>query len=315
MFSSEEEFLTFLDSFFPKDHSSLDIPRGDDCAVLKIEGDICVSTDLFLEDVHFKLDYFSPEDIGYKALAVNISDICAMGATPEGFFLNLIFPHKIMDKNFWNGVFYGMSSLSNSLEMVLAGGYISKGPMLGFGITVWGRGKRYLKRQAEVGDLIFVTGELGLARVGLMVLENYPELITEFPESVNRFLRPPILLKEANTLALYEGVRSLMDVSDGLIKDLKRLVGPEKGVRLFSDSLDIHEEVKRFSSLTKEEPLKYFLLGGEDYALLGTLDRNRIDVSKVQIGISIIGEVIPRSGIWIGNNMIKFDGYDHFSKR
>ncbi len=312
-FYSEEDFLSFLDKFFPKSHSFVELSRGDDCAVIKCSKKICVSSDLFLESVHFKLDYFSPEDIGYKALAVNISDISAMGAVPKGFFLNLIIP-KGLSRRFWERLLASMADLANSLELSLAGGDISKGPSLGFGITIWGEGDRFLKRTPEVGDLIFVIGELGLARVGLNVLEKFSSFKDKFPNSVQNFLRPSVHVNEGILISKCRSVNSLMDVSDGLIKDLERLTALGFGARLFSQALDPHEEIKRFCSLTNEDPIKYLLLGGEDYALLGSVKSEGVKELIKMVPAKIIGEIVDEKGLWLDNKFITFSGFDHFKE-
>ncbi len=312
-FYSEEEFLSFLDKLFPKNHPFVELPRGDDCAVIKCPERICVSSDLFLENVHFKLDYFSPEDIGYKALAVNISDICAMGAVPKGFFLNLIVP-KGLSREFWERLLISMADLANSHKLSLAGGDISKGPFLGFGITIWGEGNRFLKRTPEVGDLIFVIGELGLAKVGLNVLEKFPSLKDDFPNSVKSFLRPSIYVNEGVLISRCKFVNSLMDVSDGLSKDLERLTALGLGAKLFSEALKPHEEIKRFCSLTNEDPIKYLLSGGEDYVLLGSVKREGVEELKKAVPVKIIGEIVDKKGLWLDNELITSLGFDHFKE-
>ncbi len=171
---SEEQFLELIDTYFPRDHKFLTLGRGDDCAVFTGDKEMCVSSDLFLEDVHFRRDYFTAEDIGYKALAVNVSDIAAMGAHPVAFTMDLMAPSDL-DDEFWNGFFKSMSMLARQNDMVLAGGDLSRADKLGVSITAFGTApgsKRFLTRGNCVpGDILFTVGDLGLARAGLMTLE------------------------------------------------------------------------------------------------------------------------------------------------
>ncbi|MDK2372874.1 MAG: thiamine-phosphate kinase, partial [Candidatus Korarchaeota archaeon] len=246
-----------------------------------------------------------------KALAVNISDICAMGAKPIGFFLNLIFSEKI-SKEFLKGLFSEMSTLCNTLGIVLAGGDISRGPILGLSITIWGESRSYLKRSPKPGDLLFVVGEIGLSKTGFFVLEECRDLKDEFPVSVRHFLRPPIFVEEALNIANFNGVHALMDISDGLIKDLHRFVGNNLGTKLFSESFSVHEEIKKIASIANLNPLEIMLSGGEDYALLGSVGREYLDKLKKMVPIRVIGEVVLRKGIWLDDKPLEVSGFDHF---
>ena len=216
------------------------LTRGDDCAVVSWTGQVCISTDLFLENTHFRRDYFSPEDIGHKALAVNLSDIAAMGASVLGFCLGLQAPTNL-DDAYWERLLAGMAALARQWDAPCVGGDLSKSEQLGFCITVWGRAPRFVPRgQTSPGDVIFCCGHeslsgslpLGLARVGLLELEkDIPgqgaNAKNVFPRCTEAHLRPLPLMRQGILLSAHPGVRSLMDVSDGLIRDLPRLLGTE----------------------------------------------------------------------------------------
>jgi len=117
---SEDRILACLAGYFPQAHPSLLLGRGDDCAVLKAERPLCVSSDLFLEDIHFRRSYFSPEDTGYKALAVNVSDLAGCGARPLAFTLCLGLPAWV-EMDWLNRFFSGMAELAGKHRMALAG--------------------------------------------------------------------------------------------------------------------------------------------------------------------------------------------------
>lgn len=310
---SEKDFLELLDQFFPRKHGQLSIGRGDDCAVLNLREDICLTSDLFLQDVHFKLEYFSPEDIGYKALAVNISDILAMGAKPLGFQLNLMVPPDL-GIEFWSPFFSEMSKLAEKLDMALAGGDISRWDKLGIDITMWGKSKnRYLQRgQSQIKDKLFLIGEPGLAKVGLMVLEQ-GFCKTEYPKAVQAHLRPELFYVQAGQLALEEQIRGLMDVSDGLAQDLPRFLRPDLGADLFIQEQDLDPELVRFAKENNQSPLDLALSGGEDYALLGSAQPEGImELKKRMPEIKIIGQVTSQPGIYILGRPYRDHGFDHF---
>src|SRR6056297_3491168 len=137
MVHSEDDFLSLIDRYFPNDSKSMQVGRGDDCAVVTVPGRICVTTDLFLEDIHFRRAYFGPGDIGHKSLAVNISDIAAMGGRPLGFSVGLTVPPGL-DGGFWEAFMAGMADLAARHDLVLTGGDLSRGERLGVCVTVWG---------------------------------------------------------------------------------------------------------------------------------------------------------------------------------
>lgn len=134
-----------------------------------------MSSDLFLEDVHFRRSYFTPEEIGHKALAVNVSDIAACGGRPLAFTLALGLPDDV-DALWLDRFFSGMAALAQEQRLALAGGDLSRSPFLHVSITIWGEsytGGDFLVRGGSMpGDSLFVVGRPGLARVGLQVLEK-----------------------------------------------------------------------------------------------------------------------------------------------
>ena len=230
---SEDAILKILARHFPAKHPSLLLGRGDDCAILKAEQPLCVSTDLFLEDVHFRRSYFSPEDMGHKALAVNISDVAACGGRPLGFTLGLGLPHDV-DVDWLEGFFGGMAALAGKYRVALAGGDLSRSDRLHVSVTVWGEpiseGAPFLLRGGSMpGDCHFLVGLPGLARVGLQELEAQGRAALErWPAACAAHLRPEPQVDAGLMLArlgLNSRPPALMDLSDGLMRDLPRLLG------------------------------------------------------------------------------------------
>jgi thiamine-monophosphate kinase len=313
-FLSEQAFLEFIDRYFPPGEEKVIVPRGDDCGVIQCSGRLCVSSDLFLEDVHFRRATFPPEDLGYKALAVNVSDIAAMGATPQGFNLNLMIPQDL-DEGFWSRFFKGMAELVRDQDMVLLGGDLSRTGWLGVDITIWGAApeRLMLRGQCRAGDSLFALGPLGLARVGLNLLEEGGHA-ADYPLGVRAHLHPRLFVREARTLAEQPWVRGLMDVSDGLAIDVGRFLGPELGLELSLTVQDLEAEVRRFAAQRDEDPLHFTLQGGEDYALLGGMRPGCQELlRRICPDALVLGTVTGESGIRIQGEPFRSSGFDHFS--
>jgi thiamine-monophosphate kinase len=312
---SEQHFLDLIDAHFPQGHEFLRLGRGDDCAVLAPGRDICVSSDLFLEGIHFRREYFTPEDIGYKALAVNISDIAAMGARPFAFTMDLMIPPGL-DEAFWNGFFKGMSMLARQSDLALAGGDLSRADRLGVSISIFGVGGsngRFITRgNCAPGDILFTVGDLGLARAGLMTLEALGEKGREaFPAATLAHLRPKPKVM-IGTLLNAAGVKGLMDVSDGLARDLPRFLGPDLGADLTIPTNVLNGNVIAYALAMNLDPVELAMLGGEDYALLGVMTEEVRDKAASVPGFTEIGRVTETPGIIVNGTPFTAQGFDHF---
>ena len=311
---SEQDFLALIDRYFPNDHTSLSLGRGDDCAVFSCPDSLCVTTDLFVEDVHFRTSYFSPRDIGHKSLAVNVSDLAAMGAIPLGFSLALVAPRRI-PASFWDGFFQGMATLAGRYDLVLTGGDLSDGDKIAVSITAWGApaGNILKRHQTRVGDILFVIGRIGMARTGLVVLEEGGPS-AEFPACVKQHLRPEPKVDQGRLLAGLPGVRGAMDLSDGLDQDLPRFLAPGQGVDLAVHPAMIHEEVKRYCTRNGLNPARFCLRGGEDYALLAAVDPESWDVVVQQIPDAWTLGTVTAGEFRLNGQAIQLQGFDHFSQ-
>lgn len=313
---SEDAFLALIDEYFGNGNEFLKLGRGDDCAILNGGADYCVSSDIFLEDVHFRRSYFSPKDIGYKALAVNISDIAAMGAKPVAFTMDLMAPTNL-DEAFWREFFTGMASLARQNDLVLAGGDLSRSDKLGLSISIFGNGGRdgrFIRRQnCKPGDAIFVCGPLGLARTGLLALEQDPaEAQAQYAMSVRAHLQPKPKVM-IGTLLASAGVGSMMDVSDGLARDLPRLLGPDFGAELTLGPRLIEKEVTQYCAENSLDPVEFTFLGGEDYALIGTATEEDFATKVKSIpGCERIGTVTENRGFVLNGTPVSNPGFDHF---
>jgi thiamine-monophosphate kinase len=315
--TSEDGFLTLIDRHFPRRHAAVPLHRGDDAAVIETPGRVCLTTDLFLEDVHFRRAYFTPEDIGCKSLAVNISDLAAMGAVPLGFALVLTSPEDA-DATFWDGVFSGMAGLADALELPLVGGDLNRGSSVALAVTAWGgpgpSGRFLTRGQGRPGDALFLVGDVGLAAVGLFVLEAHGrDAVPDWPAAAAAHLRPAGRVQAGLALAGIPGVRGLMDVSDGLGADLPRFLAPGTGADIRLDLTALHPEVVRHAAALGEDPVRAAFLGGEDYALLGAADPAALpDIMAAAPGTRPIGTVAAAPGVSLNGRPVTGRGFDHF---
>ncbi len=321
--TSEDHILDAIHRHFSATHERLLLGRGDDCCVLATGEAVAISTDLFLEDVHFRRSYFSPEDIGWKALAVNVSDLAANGAYPAGFSLGLSLPPDA-DMELVDGLFAGMAALAHPLDLPLTGGDLSSGDKLHLCITVFGdtnRSGMLQRKRCRPGDLVFLAGRIGLARVGLYALEACGrEAMNRFPSACAAHLRPEPRVKDGLQLAKLQGQHKgrigLMDVSDGLARDLPRLLGS------FGAELTLpapHPECLSFAALQSGETSlsaeELCWLGGEDYALVGTCEPSLAeDIMTLVPDGTILGRVTEDNTILWNGHVARKRGFDHFSR-
>lgn len=315
---SEDHILRLVDEYFPRTDKRMLVDRGDDCAVWQPQHKLCVSTDMFMEDVHFRRRYFSAEDVGWKALAVNMSDLAAMGASPTGFSVGLALPPDA-DEALVRGILHGMANMAAlSGNPALTGGDISRADKLHLCVTVWGEATSpLLRRQCAPGDTLFMVGRAGLARLGLLVLEAHgTDALAAWPEACAAHLRPEPKLKQGVRLsALHEqlgGRMGLMDLSDGLARDLPRLLG-EFGADLHLPSP--HPEWRYYAEQQHWDAARLEqeqFLGGEEYALIGTCQSNlAAQIMAMLPEASLLG-IVTEGGILRGGAAVA--GFDHFQR-
>ncbi|MGN0008620.1 MAG: thiamine-phosphate kinase [Desulfovibrionaceae bacterium] len=327
---SEDHILACIARHFPGTHPAVLLGRGDDCAVLRAGADLCVSSDLFLEDVHFRRSYFRPEEVGHKALAVNISDVAACGGRPLGFTLSLGLPRDV-DMPWLEGFFRGMAALADRHRMALVGGDLSGSPCIHVSITVWGevRADSLLTRGNGLpGDSLFVVGPLGLARVGLEELEARGDAARAlWPDACRAHLLPLPQVDAGMTLAragFNARPPALMDVSDGLARDLPRLLGitpggaqvsgRHLGAELLLPQGMLPPEVVRHAREKGRNAVTEALLGGEDYALLGSCAPDMLPALKAALPqLMPIGTVTSSGRILCNGQPLEgARGFDHF---
>lgn len=316
--ASEAAILRILDRYFPDRRADLLVGRGDDCAVLAWQGQMCVSTDLFLEDVHFRRSYFTAAEAGHKCLAVNLSDLAACGASPVAFTLALALPVPL-DLAWLEGFFQGMAGLASRYGAVLCGGDLSKSGRVAASVTVFGKAEVPLKRKNTCpGDVLFVTGDIGLARIGLAELEkNGRKAAGQWSGPCAGHLLPEPHVKEGLILARFaeKGARiSLMDVSDGLCSDLPRLLAAGQGAEITLNGQNLSPAVLAHAAASGRDPGLEAFKGGEDYVLLGACEPDLLPALAREIpGLRQIGQVNGSDRITCnGLVMDAAAGFDHF---
>jgi len=268
---------------------------GDDAAAWQGDASVQLATvDSLIQDVHFSLDTTSWRELGWKALAVNLSDIAAMGGIPRHALLSLALPgHTEVDDV--SALYQGAIELAQQFKVAIVGGDTCRAPLVSITITVLGSAgnKDMLTRSAaRPGDKIAVTGCLGGAAAGLEMLTNRlqfdPEAAAYLKET---FLRPLPRIAEGRLL-VEQGVKAAIDISDGLISDLNHICKASRvGARVEVERLPVHSAVK---SNFGDRALELALSGGEDYELLFTASGEVIDKVKgaASCPITVIGEII-----------------------
>ncbi len=263
---------------------------GDDCAVLPATGPTCLTTDAVVENIHFTRRTFSLADIGHKALAVNLSDLAAMGAKPTWWLCALGLPKRFTAKDL-RALATGMRPLALEHGLQLLGGNVTSSPVLTLTLTLAGETTRPLLRStAKPGELLYVTGTLGGAAAGL----HLPKL-----RAMQRRPTPQVKL---GLQAARRNASAAIDISDGLLADLGHLC-KASGVRanLASAALPIHAAIASHA-----RGLDWALNGGEDYQLLVSTGRDPGP------GFTCIGEVLKGEGVTVDGRAIPSKGFDHF---
>lgn len=273
---------------------------GDDAAVIAPGAPQTLLTiDVLVQGVDFDLSYCSPADIGWKAMAVNVSDIAAMAGRPTRAVAALSLPShtpvEVVD-----GILEGMIEAAARWEVDLVGGDISEAPQISIAITLLGEAEAPMLRSgAQVGDAICVTGSLGGAAAGLILLRNG----VQRPETHGlrqRQLRPDARVAEGAALAREGGATALIDVSDGFVADLGHVL-EASGVGCVLDPTAVPIDPDIHMAGSDVDPLELALTGGEDFELIATLPVDLVDgVSHL---VTRVGTV-TKSGRSIGGRSL-----------
>ncbi len=318
--------------------SGVAVGIGDDCAVLTLpeRAKLLATTDLLLEDIHFRRRSAHPADIGWKAMAVNLSDIAAMGGTPRFALVALACPAETEVEEI-EAFYEGMRLAAGPHGVAIVGGDTSRAPDGWIvNLTLLGEleGAPRLRSGARPGDLIAVTGTLGEAAAGLALLEEAavgisPDTLDQATRDKVRqaHLRPVARVAEGKWLGASPAVRAMIDLSDGLATDLRHVTGESRvGARVHLERLPISSAVRSVAVALGRDPIELAVTGGEDYELLFTADPAAVQglapglEAATGTPLTVIGEVVEaRAGVQFvntrGEPVPLREGFEHFSPR
>ncbi|MCK4706980.1 MAG: thiamine-phosphate kinase [Gammaproteobacteria bacterium] len=314
-FSLIEKYFTGQAQQRKGEYTALGI--GDDAAVLNIPSgqQLVVSMDTLIAGRHFPVET-NPFDIAYKSLAVNVSDLVAMAATPAYFLLSLTLPEA--NEYFLNVFSQGLFAAADEFDIALVGGDTCKGP-LSISIQASGlvpQGKFVTRSGAKIGDKIIVSGKLGAAALGLASVQGKVKLsVADEKHCVDALNRPSPRLDLNDLLSTYAS--SAIDLSDGLVGDLGHILS-NSSVGAVID----RQKIPAYEGLSEHNLFDYALTGGDDYQMLFTVaekDMNSFKDFAMQEGLElfVIGEIVKQGYIMQDQNnsidLSTFRGFDHFA--
>ncbi|ART74817.1 thiamine-phosphate kinase [Sutcliffiella horikoshii] len=306
-------------------HAEKVVGIGDDAAIIGVEEGfekiVCVDT--MVEGVHFTRETMKPFDIGYKALAANISDVAAMGGYPLYYLVSITIP-KSWTQEELKSIYDGMKSLGEQYEMDLIGGDTTSGKTMVLSVFVIGKvenSKRLLRSNARVGDVMFVSGTVGDAAGGLDILLHNKNA-DKFETLVESHQRPKPQVTLGRILSKFERV-SLNDVSDGLASELLEIAeASQVDIFINKETIPISEDLQRYDA---DNALKWALTGGEDFELVGSIPET--DWAKLEKECLIAGMKITKIGTVASGEgkafiksyngavqELKKEGYNHFNR-
>lgn len=300
---------------------------GDDAAAWHGNASTQLATvDSFIQDVHFSLTTASWKELGWKALAASLSDIAAIGGIPRYALVSLALPHYT-EVDDVTALYEGMIELTQQFEVAIIGGDVSSAPLVAITTTILGstrnRDNHLLTRSAaEPGEKVAVTGYLGAAAAGLEMLNKQLQFNSEATTCLkNAYLHPYPRIAEGQLLVDH-GVKTAIDISDGLISDLNHICkASQVSARIEIDCVPIQPTVKANFG---DKSLELALSGGEDYELLFTASAKTINKVRraASCPITVIGEIVAdRIGevtlIDRKGNPFNLDttGWEHFTTR
>ncbi|NPA12633.1 MAG: thiamine-phosphate kinase [Aquificae bacterium] len=257
-----------------KDHSVL-VGFGDDCSCIDIKGEkILFTSDIQLEGRHFIKRLIQPEDLGWKVVSVNVSDIVACGGEPKWGFISVGFP-KDLSVEYVENIYKGIKKACDFYKMSVIGGNTTASDSIFLDLFLTGKTDRFVPRGgAEEGQMLMVCGYLGEARAGLEIAmeKGLNNLAGYEKRLIKRFSRPTADIHLSDRLSRYASAG--IDISDGLVADLYHL-SKASGVEVILDKnkLPVSPDLKRYCQQKGKDPLEYILYGGEDYKVVFTVDK------------------------------------------
>ncbi len=321
----EKKLLLSLRKFLGKSRGIIRT-FSEDCAVIDSGRGNCMllTTDIQLDSVHFKSKYMPPYYLGKKALKVNLSDISAMGGKPLYYLVSLGAPATTRLGTI-HQIYRGMRAAARKHGIALIGGNVTVSPLLFLDITMIGIVRRrhaLFRSGAKSGDLIYVTGPLGVSAEGLLLLKNGFRLNrgnSRVRQAILKHFDPPDLNQFARALARSELANCMIDLSDGLASDLAEICRESKvGATIQLDRVPLRAQVGRKAG---SKQIDLAIHGGEDYHLLFTVSPDRVPrllrlAAKNRTRLFEIGKIVHAGGIQAidskGRQSLLSGGYQHF---
>jgi thiamine-monophosphate kinase len=343
----ENGLLDLIRSWTVSASKQVSLGVGDDAAILAPSGnrEIIVSTDAFLEGVHFTREIFAPDDIGHKAMAASLSDLAAMGAEAIAAFVDLT-AREDEEIDFLRGVYQGMARIAGSCNVAIAGGDTTRGEFsLAITVVGYALGAPVRRDGAQPGDVVFVSGELGKSEAGRLLLNG--EFTHDLPPAVRstaerahcnplpRFDVSNFLMNLTHRVVDLDRSReelrpvrptAMIDVSDGLGIDLWRLCDASRvGCRIEEARIPVDGAARQIALDTNRREIELAMSGGEDFELVFTIpspDREVVEAAarKIRLDIRPIGVITAaeegRSLLLKDGTIVEWpqSGYDHFAQ-
>ncbi|MFE7194135.1 thiamine-phosphate kinase [Kitasatospora sp. NPDC057541] len=296
---------------------AVDLGPGDDAAVVKApDGRVVATTDVLIENRHFRRDWSTAYDVGRKAAAQNLADVAAMGAVPTALLLGLVAPADL-PTTWATELMDGLRDECQVAGATVVGGDVVRGDTITLAITALGdlQGRAPVTRAgAQVGDVVAVTGWLGWSAAGLTVLQRGFRSPRAFVEA-HRRPEPPY---HAGPAGAGLGATSMIDVSDGLVADLGHVAGASGvDIDLRAADFDVPAQMADIGQAVGVDPLVWVLSGGEDHAIVATFPRG----VQLPARWRVVGEVVGRARAARGGRVTvdgeawdRVGGWDHFAE-
>jgi len=284
---------------------------GDDAAVIKVgKKMVVVTTDTLVDGDHFSLEYFTPKQVGKKAIEINVSDIGSMGGIPKYALVSLVLP-KELDVKVIDEMYKGMRETGDKYGVEIIGGNITHGKQLVIDIDMIGEAKKEnlcLRSHARPGDFILVSGDLGSSAAGLNLFLNR---VKGHNYAKRKHLEPKAQFHKVRGFLKY--INAMIDVSDGLASEVQHICEQSKcGAIIYADNIPVEDETRRAAKANNKDPISYALYGGEDFELVFTVSEKNLGKVK---GF-LVGEITKRKGVYLYSKgkekLISKGGYDHF---
>lgn len=303
----------------PKKHHNICLDIGDDCFSFNphTKSKYIVTTDILIENIHFKREWATAKQIGQKAIEVNVSDIASMGNTkPLYAFISLGIP-KNTSIDFVKQLFSSIKSTCDKYDIHLSGGDTVCAKDITISVTLIGicYDKPISRTGAKNGDLIFVSGTFGDSCAGLEILSKRKSLKDYERNLIKKHLVPQARLKEANLISKNMTVTSMTDSSDGLFKSIE-LLTENKGAVINMEKIPLSQNLIKYTNKDYNKLYNCALFGGEEFELVFTINKkDKTKLEKLLPNVTCIGYINNGKVTYLQNGKpkkVKYNGYKHF---